>query len=341
MPTPSTPAIGSVKLPNGNVYYLKDNWAREKIGDLGNITRYLGITTTPLTDGSTTNPIVINGEDVTARAGDVAIYQTFDGGGQLLTSTEFIFDGTSWQEFGNIDHEDLGAFAYVSSGYTTVTPSGTVSAEFSGTSVTLSSSYTPSGSVSVDLNNITVPVELQQTISTITGITATPSTTGNYTPSGSVTVTLDNSGTKSTNISTFSTLGTLPNLTLSNNGLLNARMDASVSEQLELFFDSSALTFDAGTLPSYNSSSVTVITSVGTTVSNAIFNGTSVQLDPATATSTITISGSAALSGTASGTFTGESATISIDYTPSGTIENTSFNGTASTYIVYPGTPSP
>ena len=74
MPAPSTPAIGSVKLPNGNVYYLKDNWAREKIGDLGNITRYLGITTTPLTDGSTINPIVINGESVTARAGDVAIY---------------------------------------------------------------------------------------------------------------------------------------------------------------------------------------------------------------------------------------------------------------------------
>lgn len=339
MPTPSTPAIGSVKLPNGNVYYLKDSWAREKIGDLGNITRYLGITTTPLVDGSTTNPIIINGESVTARSGDVAIYQTFDGGGQLLTSTEFIFDGTSWQEFGNIGHEDLGAFAYVSSGYTTITPSGTVSADFSGTSITLSTSYTPSGSVSVDLNDITVPVELQQSIPTITGITATPSETGNYAPSGTVTVTLTSSGTTSASVNNLTSVGTLPSLSLANSGLLNAQMDASVSDQLVLFFDSNALNFNAGTLPTV--SDIEVVTNVSIDVSNATFTGTSVQFDPSISTSTITISGSAALSGTASGTFTGESSTISIDYTPSGTITNASFNGSASTHIVYPGAPMP
>lgn len=79
----------------GNQYDLKDAEARGLISDIQSaITgamHYIGTTTTPLTDGATTNPIVIAEENVTAVAGDVAIY------GEM----EYVFNGTKWQEFGS------------------------------------------------------------------------------------------------------------------------------------------------------------------------------------------------------------------------------------------------
>lgn len=53
-------------------------------------THFKGTTTTALTDGATTNPITIDGESYTAVIGDIVIYN----------STEFIFDGSAWQSFG-------------------------------------------------------------------------------------------------------------------------------------------------------------------------------------------------------------------------------------------------
>lgn len=64
--------------------------------------KFLGITTTELTDGSTTNPIVIDGEQVTAKAGDwTIVYNDSD--------KEFAFNGTIWQEFGDISNLDYEA----------------------------------------------------------------------------------------------------------------------------------------------------------------------------------------------------------------------------------------
>lgn len=56
------------------------------------VLKWLGVTTTELEDGDTTNPIIINSEEVTAVAGDVVTY----------TDTEFAFNGTAWQEFGGV-----------------------------------------------------------------------------------------------------------------------------------------------------------------------------------------------------------------------------------------------
>lgn len=56
----------------------------------GDNTHYKGTTTTVLENGSTTNPIVIDGESYTAVFGDVVVYGY----------TEFVFDGTAWSEFG-------------------------------------------------------------------------------------------------------------------------------------------------------------------------------------------------------------------------------------------------
>lgn len=61
-----------------------------KGGDDGGTLRMLGATTTPLSDGATTNPITIDGQSVTVEKNDVAIYNT----------REFYFSGTTWSEFG-------------------------------------------------------------------------------------------------------------------------------------------------------------------------------------------------------------------------------------------------
>ena len=130
----STPTMATIKLPSGNVYYLKDAEVRAWIGTgsssgaeyrittlesavaaLSNATHWLGITTTALTDGSTTNPVTIGGESVTAVSGDIVQY----------SDNEFIFNGTSWQEFG-ASLGTLKAFAYVDQGVTkSFTPAGT------------------------------------------------------------------------------------------------------------------------------------------------------------------------------------------------------------------------
>lgn len=59
-------------------------------GSGGDGTHYKGTTTTAIENGSTTNPITIDGESYTAVFGDIVVYGY----------TEFVFDGTAWSEFG-------------------------------------------------------------------------------------------------------------------------------------------------------------------------------------------------------------------------------------------------
>ena len=81
----------------GEAVYAKDSGGRTEINELRNLVdntdgavHYKGTTTTALTNGSTTNPITIDGESYTAVFGDIVVYNY----------TEFIFDGTQWSEFG-------------------------------------------------------------------------------------------------------------------------------------------------------------------------------------------------------------------------------------------------
>lgn len=131
-----TPTLMQITLPSGTSYYLKDNEVRTWIGDgttsgaekrlsaaesaieaLSNATHWLGITTTTLTDGATTNPITINGNSVTAVSGDIV---------QDSNGEEYIFNGTAWQKFGG-SIGTLGNMAYVDTGTVTLTPAGSVS----------------------------------------------------------------------------------------------------------------------------------------------------------------------------------------------------------------------
>lgn len=129
-----TPTVKEVTLPSGNTYWLKDDEVRQWIGDgttsgaekrladaeaeiakLSNATHWLGITTTTLSDGSTTNPITIGGESVTAVNGDIV---------QDSNGTEYIFNGTAWQALGS-SIGTLKAFAYADTGDVTIKPKGT------------------------------------------------------------------------------------------------------------------------------------------------------------------------------------------------------------------------
>lgn len=106
--------LSKIILQDGSEYNLKDAAARAAIAELESYTDYLGVTTTVLTDGATTNPITIEGESVTAEKGNIANYG----------SKEFIFNGTAWQEFGDLS--GLGELAYEDSAEGSYTPAGTV-----------------------------------------------------------------------------------------------------------------------------------------------------------------------------------------------------------------------
>jgi len=95
-------------------YTIKDAEARQMIEDLGHALYWIGVTTTALTDGDTTNPITVNSESVTAKLGGMASY---DG-------SEFVWNGSAWQELGK---NNFGALAFKSSASGSYTPAGSVS----------------------------------------------------------------------------------------------------------------------------------------------------------------------------------------------------------------------
>lgn len=113
--------ISKLALPvevNGSIqtveYDIKDAVARERIAQLGKALYWVGVTTTALADGATTNPITVDNEQVTVQAGAVAQYN----------GTEFVWSGSAWQTLGE---GNLGALAYKSSASATYTPAGGVS----------------------------------------------------------------------------------------------------------------------------------------------------------------------------------------------------------------------
>ena len=111
--------IKQITLPVSGVattYDIVDQGARDLIEQLQAYTDYLGVTTTPLSDGATTNPITIVGvvDPVTAKKGNIA----------NSGSAEFIFNGSSWAEFGDLS--GLGALAFKDSASASYTPAGTM-----------------------------------------------------------------------------------------------------------------------------------------------------------------------------------------------------------------------
>lgn len=121
------------KLTFGSTTYdIKDAEARQDISDLKSAVtgamHWAGYTTTALSDGATTNPIVIDSENYTAVAGDVVAY---DNG---VKEMEYAFNGTKWQELGSTGSIKALAFKDNASGNVECAGSNAASSvSFSGT----------------------------------------------------------------------------------------------------------------------------------------------------------------------------------------------------------------
>lgn len=107
--------ISKIKLPSGTTYDIKDAIAREMAA--GTI-KIKGTSKTALTDGATTNPIYLDdgtstGVSYTAIGNDAVFYG----------NKEFVFDGTTWHEFG--DMSGIGEMGKVDQGTVTIKPKGT------------------------------------------------------------------------------------------------------------------------------------------------------------------------------------------------------------------------
>lgn len=300
--------IKQITLPSGNTYDLVDAGARELIAELQNNAKFIGVTTTELSDGDTTNPITIDGESVTAREGDWTISDD--------TKKEFIFNGTSWQEFG--DMSDLGSLAYKDSASGTVTDYVTGgSGSFTGTTATLK--ITPAGSVSLTNTNKTATVSKASSgTATYTpeGTNASSSVSGScsVTATGSVstpTISVKTAGSTTT-VNSITSVGTLPSATMPTYTVANEVLTITAGS------------FSAGTLPTkganttvktgdavYQSSQPTFTGTAATgTISGTAaaqeFTGTGARL----VTGNISVPNSASFSGTEG----------SISYTPAGSV---------------------
>ena len=227
-----TPTLYEITLPTGNLYYVSDDEVRQWIGDgttsgaekrlsdaesaitaLSNATHWLGITTTELTDGATTNPIAINGQSVTAKNGDIVQYE----------STEFIFNGTAWQQFG-ASIGTLKAFAFVDTGTVTIKPKGSNSSS----SVTFSGGSTDTF---VKSQSATKSKLVTDTVPNVTSVGTAPS--------WSATVT-DGNLTFSWSAGSVPTLGTAK--TVATGALANDGAGAEVATGLDTPTTASAIT---------------------------------------------------------------------------------------------------
>lgn len=135
--------ISQITLPSGSTYDIKDATARALIGDLSKFTKFLGVTTTAISDGSTTSTIVIDGGPVVAETGNIVTYG----------NAEFIWNGSAWQEFGTMGA--LGALAYKDSASGTVAVPKTFTTTVTPAAKNVSVSGTPTGSVSVTPSTVT------------------------------------------------------------------------------------------------------------------------------------------------------------------------------------------
>lgn len=271
------PDISKITLPNGTTYDIKDATARSQMA--GGV-HYLGKSTTAITDGGTETP-TIGGSTVTPSNGDMVIYN----------SKEFVWDGSSWSEFG--DMSNLGTLAYQNSASGSFTPSGSVSQPtFSGSSTTFTGNFTPSGNV---------------TISTGTG-------TANYTPAGSVsapTISVDSAGSTTTikNPTSTNKVSSVDTGTPSATALTNQITYCSVSgETLSLH----RIGYTTGA--TITTSNVTVKTGDASyTASQPTFTGTGVELKGSFSGT----QGSVSVSGTPNGsvsqpTFSGNSVSVTV-----------------------------
>lgn len=251
----NNPYISSVTLPSGSVYDLKDQGARDLIAELQENAKFIGVTSTELSDGATTNPIIVEGESVTAKSGDWTISDD--------TKKEFIFNGTTWQEFG--DMSDLGSLAYKdeASGIVGVPTSAT----FTGTNGSVSVSGVASGNINLTKNTVTVSSSESGAVTyTPSGSNAASnvSASGSYKPEGKVsapTISIKTAGDTAT-VTGIATVGTLPSAVMPTYTVSNENLTIAAGS------------FSAGTLPTKEEAVVCKVSDAEYEATAPNFNGT-------------------------------------------------------------------
>lgn len=280
--------ISKITLPSGTTYNIKDQTARDLISNLDGYTDYLGVTTTALTDGATTNPISVDGSSITAKKGNIVNYG----------SKEFIFNGTAWQEFG--DMSGLKALAYKDNASASYTPAGAVTQPtFTGTAATITSKGTPAGTVSKP---------------SWTGTAATITVTG--TPAGTVSKPNVTVTPSTTTVNSITAVGSLPTCTLP------TLTTTVANENLTLGWTEGS--FNAGSLPTKGSNTTVMTGASAALASNPTFTGAALS-----STTAYTPAGSVSQP-----TFSGAVLNSTVSYTPAGTVSKPTFSGTAATITV-------
>lgn len=149
------PEIAKITLPSGTTYDIKDAVAREALA--GGM-HFIGVTTTPLSDGASAATVTINGESYAAQIGDIVLYN----------AKEFVYSkDNKWYEFG--DNTAFKALAYKDSASGSYTPAGSVSQPtFTGTEMESTGTFTPAGSVAAP----TITLKTAGATATVNSITA-------------------------------------------------------------------------------------------------------------------------------------------------------------------------
>lgn len=370
------PVVSNVTVPNSagtayTTYDLKDAWARDKITNdilpvLEGGMHYVGVTTSNISDGATTNPVTIVGktDPVTAVSGDIV----------TKDSKEFVWDGAAWREFG--DMSAIGEFGYVDTGYVTVTPAGTVSKPtFTGSSSSVTftitkpssgTNYTPEGTISTPTftgSSSSVSISASKVTSgddytlQLTGSVSAPTFTGtSFTSTGtinvlkSVAVTTNTTTDKTAAVSpagsgevTYTPAGTISGTAVSVGSQSISIIDsvgsaATLTTTYTSGTENLQINFSGGSVPTKKS--VTVGKSGAATVTQGTFAGTGVRLVtgnipvPATYTVTPTYEDkTVTVSGTATGnvsapTFTGDKYKFTGSTTAAGSVSQPTFTGT-------------
>lgn len=223
-----------------NTYDIKDAYARQLIEDLGDAVYWIGVTTTALTDGATTNPITVSGESVTADIGGMAQY----------SGEEFVWNGSAWQSIGKNNFGDLAFADTASASYT---PEGTIE-------------VTPTTDSVYSITDVgTLPVVDPQTDSvySITDVGTLPSVDPTDTTVYSITDvgTLPSVNPTDTTVYSITDVGTLPTVSPTTDTVYSI---TDVGTLPTFTVSGEVLTFTAGTLPTKGTAQ-TVVADVGYT----------------------------------------------------------------------------
>lgn len=365
--------ISQVTLPNGDIVYIKDKEARDEIDKLSAYTQFLGVTTTAIVDGTASAVVAIGGKDVTAKRGDIVIYNKVFNAGTLQEKTvaqEFIYDGEAWSLFGDLSAAAnwLGDLAYNDTASADYTPEGSVNVVLNPTNATVIAQVTDAGTVPTYeateatvvgqvINTGTVPT-FEATEATVLIGVSTAGTLPTFTPtSASVLTGVSTAGTlpsftsTSTEVIATATQGELPTFSAS-------LLTASVSGE-NLVFTLAENGFNAGVLPSFTTSNVVATTTFtagsmptfkeGEVIGSATFTqgamptfnsgsvvgSTTFDAGAMPTFSNATVVGSTTFSAGAMPTFSSTSVLSGV------TVSSATFSGTASTITVSGSTSAP